>query len=48
MEPGVVGLDWVGGRMQLAGDDGDPLRKWRDRLDRRVLWRQRNQLEPSS
>lgn len=24
--------------MPLAGDDGEPRRKWRDRLERRVLW----------
>ena len=40
-EPGVDGLDWVEGRRPPAGDDGEPRRKWRDRLERRVLWKQR-------
>lgn len=43
LEPGVGGLDWVEGRMPLAGDDGEPRRKWRDRLERRVLWRQKRE-----
>lgn len=38
LEPGVGGLAWVEGRMPLAGDDGEPRRKCRDRLERRVLW----------
>lgn len=37
LEPGVGGLDWIEGRMPLAGEDGEPLLKWRDRLERRVL-----------
>lgn len=33
LDPGGGCLDWA-----EAGDDGEPLRKWRDRLERSVLW----------
>lgn len=37
LEPAVGGFVWGEGSMLLAGEDGEPRRKWRDRLDRRVL-----------